>query len=518
MHRPIRAALLGFLLFALPLPSASYPLDGYASTGIERLRVQRMVQEGTIAGKKRPAGELLPLDRVDLRLRNRPDLVLPTPDPALSAEVKQMLGPDADAYGIALLDLSDPLHPRYAEWNGHVRQNPGSVGKLLVALAVFQALADMHPDDIDARIAILRNTQITADIFSVYDHHTVPVWDEASHTLVRLPIQVGQTASLYTYLDWMLSPSSNAAAAMLQKQLILMAHYGKAYPPSQEEQDRFFSEAKRSQLAKLFERAIQDPVTRNGLNLGELRQGSFLTHEGKKMVPGTSSHATPRELMNFVLKMEQGKLVDEFSSREIKRLLYITERRIRYASSGALRKSAVYFKSGSLYSCQPEEGFVCTKYHGNKRNFMNSVAIVESPAGGDRLHYMTTVLSNVLKKNSAQDHRDLARAIQAMLLADHPEKPPVAGETPASLRFGEGFIGYEGEREAALVAVDTQETLLALGYAIGDIDGVIGSRSRKAIRSFQQKHDLVVDGRPSKQLVAAMRRVATETGRARKIP
>ena len=92
--------------------------------------------------------------------------------------------------------------------------------------------------------------------------------------------------------------------------------------------------------------------------------------------------------------MEQGKLVDAFSSLEIKRLLYITERRIRYGSSGVLRSSAVYFKSGSLYSCEPEEGFTCKKYHGNKRNFMNSLAIIETPAGQNRLHYMVTVLSN----------------------------------------------------------------------------------------------------------------------------
>ena len=49
---------------------------------------------------------------------------------------------------------------------------------------------------------------------------------------------------------------------------------------------------------------------------------------------GTSSYATARELMRFLLKMEQGKLVDEWSSLELKRLLYITERRIRYGSSG----------------------------------------------------------------------------------------------------------------------------------------------------------------------------------------
>ncbi len=59
---------------------------------------------------------------------------------------------------------------------------------------------------------------------------------------------------------------------------------------------------------------------------------------------------------------------------------------------------------------------------------MNSIAIVESPVGQDRLYYMASVLSNVLRKNSAQDHRDLARAVQGMLLADHPPKPLAAGD------------------------------------------------------------------------------------------
>ena len=128
-------------------------------------------------------------------------------------------------------------------------------------------------------------------------------------------------------------------------------------------------------------RSIQDPVTRNGLNLEELRQGSFFTHQGKKQIPGTSSYATPRELANYMLKLEQGRLVDEWSSREIKRLLYVTERRIRYASSPALTEAAVYFKSGSLYKCKKEPGYNCKKYAGNVLNYMNSTAIVESPAG-----------------------------------------------------------------------------------------------------------------------------------------
>ena len=417
----LKAALSVVLALALAVefvfapPAWTYPLDGYERTGIARLQAQRLMQEGIIKGTKRPPGELLPLDQVDLRLLNRPDFMLPEPDPELTASVKTLLGENVDRYGIALLDISDINNPRYAEWNGNQQQNPGSVGKLLVALALFQALADLYPEDVPAREKLLRETIVTADEFSVYDHHTVPFWNAEEQRYFRHPLEIGDTGSLYTYLDWMISPSSNSAAAMLQKQLILLTYFGRDYPVSSEQAKKFFEETPRHELGALFEKAIQEPITRNGLDLKNLRQGSFLTREGKKRVPGTTSYATPRSLLDFVLKMEQGKLVDMWSSREIKRLMYVTERRIRYASSGVLRRSAVYFKSGSLYSCQEEPGFTCGKYKGNKRNFMNSVAIVESPAGQNRLHYMVTVLSNVLRKNSAQDHRDLARAVRAGL-------------------------------------------------------------------------------------------------------
>ena len=512
-----RAAVVvsALTLFSIAGPVPAYPLDGYESTGITRLEAQRLIQIGKAEGKKRPPGELLPLKMVDLRLQDYPDFELPPSDPKLTAELKQLIGNEVDRYGVALLDLSDIENPRYAEWHGDQHQNPGSVGKVLVALAIFQALADLYPDDIEAREQVLRDTVITADIFSVYDHHTVRLYNPETRKLVRRPIQEGDQASLWTYLDWMMSPSSNSAAGMCQKHLILMAHYGKDYPVSPEEEKRFFQQTKSKELGEIFARAIQDPVTRNGLKLDALRQGSFLTHEGKKRVPGESSHATPRELMQFLLKMEQGKLVDPWSSREIKRLLYITERRIRYASAGALRKSAVYFKSGSLYSCEPEEGFKCRKYHGNKRNFMNSIALVESPAGQNRLYYMATVLSNVLRKNSAVDHQDLARAIHAKLLADHPQTATAVGGSSSTSTFGENFIGYEEERRELQLALETQEALLALGYDIGEIDGQIGPKSRKAIEDFQNSQEMAANGQPSASLLQTMRQVAHEKGLAR---
>jgi hypothetical protein len=113
--------------------------------------------------------------------------------------------------------------------------------------------------------------------------------------------------------------------------------------------------------------------------------------------------------------MEQGRLVDEWSSRQLKRLLYMTERRIRYASAPALKDAAVYFKSGSLYSCQPEEGFKCGKYKGNKVNYMNSVAIVEQEVEGKKLHYVVIVISNVLRKNSAVEHQALGTEMHRMI-------------------------------------------------------------------------------------------------------
>jgi len=494
------ALLLVACLSALPNRSLAYPLDGYENTGIKRLDIQRMIQEGVVDGKKRPSGELLPLDRVGLRMLDHPGFELPSPDAAFTARVKRLVGPDVGRYGITVLDLSDIANPRYAEYNGNQQQNPGSVGKIVVALGIFHALAKAHPNDIEARRRVLREAMVTADEFSVYDHHTVRIWDAANNRQIRRPIQKGDTATLYTYLDWMMSPSSNSAAGMMQKHLIMLAHFGAAYPVTPEQEAKFFADTPKKELAKIYLEAIKAPVAAAGIGEEELRQGSFFTRQGKRLVPtGTSSYATPRGLAKFMLKMEQGKLVDEFSSLEIKRLLYITERRIRYGSSGVLRPSAVYFKSGSLYSCMEEPGFVCKKYHGQ-----------------DRLFYMVSVLSNVLRKNSAQDHRDLARAIHGYLLGVHPEKPGPDGK-PLSASYGEGFIGYEAEQAALALKTDTQEALLALGYEIGEIDGVIGRGTRAAIKEFQKAQGIPVTGKPSPKLIQSMRKVAEQKGLARPV-
>jgi hypothetical protein len=415
------------LLITLLLPSlaGAYPLDGYKETGIRRVEGARMANEGIVPGRKQPAGALLSTDEVDLRLLDYRDMDLPVPDTVFSKQLVKMLGSSAPNYGIAVLDISDPEHPVYGEHRGDYRQNTGSVGKLIVALGLFQALADAWPEDLERRREVLKNTIVTADDFSISDHHKIRVFNVETRTLTRRTMPVGEQGSLWEYLDWTLSVSSNSAAAMTMREAMLLKQYGKDYPPPEAEIQRFFKDTPAKELTALFQRTFFDPITRNGLDINQVRQGSFFTHVGKKKVNGGgNSYGTARELVKLTLRMEQGRLVDEFSSREIKRLLYMTERRIRYASAPALRDSAVYFKSGSLYSCKKEEGFTCGKYKGNKKNYMNSLAIIETTSDGYQLDYIAGLISNVLRVNSAVEHQTFGMRIHRMIEKAHPPEKP----------------------------------------------------------------------------------------------
>ena len=504
-------AIIPYLLCFLLLLSASdagfaYPLDLYAETGIRRVEAARLAVFGKMRGRRQPPGALLPADFVDLRLLDYPDLKLPAPDPEFTASVLQLLGDKADRYGVAVLDLTDPENPKYAEHRADFKQNVGSVGKIAVALGLFQTLADIYPDDIEARKRLLRDTIITADEFIQWDHHEVRIWYPDTGALSFRPLQKGDRGSLWEYLDWTLSISSNAAASMVMKNALLLRHFRDNYPVSDEEANRFFKQASRQQLRELYEQTFLESFTRNGLDLQYFRQGSFFTRQGKRRVPtGYNSYGTARELMRFILLMEQGKLVDVFSSREIKRLLYMTERRIRYASSPALYDSAVYFKSGSLYKCKEEPGFKCRKYHGNVKNYMNSVAIVETPAGINRLYYLATLISNVLYKNSAVDHQTLATYIHRIIEADHPPKPLAPGELPPEVSFGRNLIGFGAEQEERLQVAKAQAALLKLGYNVGEIDGKSGPKTAAAVKSFQRKQHLKVDGKISAMLLEQLK-------------
>ena len=398
-----------------------YPLDATAETGIARLEAYELAKTVLLERGTLKPGSLLTSDQVQLRLRDT-GFTMPEPDPALTGKIRDMVGPDAPGYGVSVLDITDPAHPHLAEINPERSQNPGSVGKLMVALAWFQALADVYPDDVDARKRILFETQITANDFIIKDSHLVPVYKPGDPKVVRRPIEIGDTANLWTWFDWMCSASSNAAGSQLISELVLLKKFGEDYPVSPEATAAFFTKTPQEELTKILLDALETPLTRNGLDVRRLRQGSFFTREGKRLIPGTTSLATSSSLLRYLALMEQGKLVDPFSSLEIKKLIYLTDGRIRYAASSALDGSAVYFKSGSLYSCKPEPGYQCGKYMGNRWNYLNSATIVETHDPNQPMHYIVVVLSNVLKKNSAEEHEDLATAIHQLIEQLHPPK------------------------------------------------------------------------------------------------
>ncbi len=396
----------------------AYPIDGYDYTGIKRLDYYELAQRGEVKGRQLTSGAMLPMEQIHLR-GAAIDLDSAQPDPAVSKALKGFLGNQAARYGVALVDLSDPDQPLYAGFNDDYKANVGSVGKILVAAALYQQLAERFPNDIEARVNLLKTKPITADRFIERGNHEVRFWDVDKRKLTHRKLQIGDTASVWEYLDWTLSVSSNSAAAMVLREVILMRHFGAAYPVSQAEESEFLANASTSALRTLMLDSLGEVVESNGLNPDHLKQGSFFTRHGKNRTGGEASYGTPKELMKLLVRMEQGQLVDEFSSQDLKRMLYMTERRIRYASHPALNDYAVYFKSGSLYSCKPEAGFTCGKYKGNKRNQLASVAIVESPTEPQELRYMVVVMSNVLKVNSAVAHQTLALRIHRMIEARH---------------------------------------------------------------------------------------------------
>lgn len=418
MHR-LTITLL--ILLGAWTQASAYPIDGEPDTGILRLEGYRLAQEGKAYATAIPPGALLKQAQIRLRMAADPALDLPDPDPEFTQQITDLLGTQSERFGIAVLDLSDPQQPRYAEHRADISFNPGSVGKLAVVTAIFNALAMNYPDDIERRKQVLRDTQVTADKFINYDHHDVPVWRSHYKYMQYQKLKIGDIANLWSYLDWMMSASSNAAASMVMKNLILLRQFGSRYPVDEPASLRFFQETPRQKLGALLGAAIHDGLAASGIDYDRFRQGNFFTTEGKRRVPGTNSTATPRELMRYLLHLEQGKVVDPFSSLEIKKLLYMTEKRIRYASSPALENAAVYFKSGSMYRCKPEAGFSCGKYKGNVTNVLNSVAIVEAPAGDNpHLFYMVVVTSNILKQNAAVTHQSLATRIHRLLEKRHP--------------------------------------------------------------------------------------------------
>lgn len=392
----------------------AYPLDGYPETGIRRLERIRLITEGKLKGTSIVRGARKPLGAITLNLAG-PDgaQAIPPVDPELQREIDTLFPNRDESYSLCLLDITGGKPGRYAERQPDRLFSPGSVGKLAIAAGLFTELARLFPDSTEKRKALLKSRMVKGGRWVLKDYHEIPVFDPGAQAFKARPAQEGDEFSLYEWTDHMLSASANSAASVVWKEVMMMRTFGGAYPPAAEEEAAFFAKTPKKELRELAMAVVNEPLRRLGIAEADWQLGTFFTQAGKALIPGEKSYANTRALLAYLVALERGAVVDGWSSLEIKRMMYMTAKRIRYASAPALNKAAVYYKSGSLYRCKPEPGFVCGKYKGNVENTMNSVAIVEHPDG--RV-YLVALMSNVLRVNSAVEHQNLATSIDQIMV------------------------------------------------------------------------------------------------------
>lgn len=410
----IACCCLGAVL--APSLAAGYPLDGGADSGIRRLEGYRLAQERP-GSPRLPPGALLSVADIRLRLLGRgpADFDEQAEDPELAASLAALFDGRDPSYAVVIVDISNPDDVRWAGLRPDTRQNVGSVGKIITMAGLFHALAEAFPD-VEQRRRILATTRVRAGDWISGDSHNVPRFDSTAGINRFARLRPDDEFLLSEWLDHAISASANGAASVVWREAMLIRAFGQRYPVAREESEAFFETTPQSELTAIAQSIMLEPLQAAGIDPTLMRQGSFWTGVGQRRVPGTTSFATPRELARFMQRLEQGRLVDEWSSLEMKRYLYLTKRRYRYVYAPELGDSAVFFKSGSLYACRPEEGFSCRRYMGNARNYMNSVVTVESGTddGTERV-YIVTMISNVLRFNSAWDHSRFAAAIHTML-------------------------------------------------------------------------------------------------------
>ncbi len=390
-----------------------YPIDGYIESRIRRLNRLELILCGDIQDTKPIAGALKSIKDIKLNLEGtRGDSLssLPAADPALQKAINGIFPNLHESYSISVLDITPGKPLRYASRKETSQYQPGSVGKIAVLAGFFTEIEKIYPESFEKRQELMRTKMVRAGKWAMTDSHTIPIFDPETNKFVKRTVQESDVFSLYEWLDHMLSVSNNGAAAVCWREVILMRAFGKEYPAVTDARaDEYFKSTPKSVLSDIAIAVVNEPLRSHGIAEDEWRLGTLFTKGASSYVPPKGgSTGTPVGVMKFMVAMERGKVVDPKSSLEMKRLLYMTDRRIRYASSPSLKEAAVYFKSGSLYKCRAEEGYTCEKYKGNVENYMNSVIIVEHPDGTT---YIVTMMSNVLKKNSGSDHMSLAATI-----------------------------------------------------------------------------------------------------------
>ena len=403
----------------------SYPIDGYETTGIARLYQLRKMQIDSVPYNRIPFGAYKKLEDIKLNLVSRTedsinDLLVEDAD--FAKRINRLF--PGQGYSATVMDITDPNNLKYAAFRENVGYQPGSVGKIAVLNAVFTQMAKLCPESWEQRTMYLRDIKVSARYWGTGDHHTIPIYDIEKDKLIKRQVIASDTFSLYEWLDHMVSVSNNGAASVMYREAMLMAAFGQDYfTLTENKAETYFKETSRDSLTNLANTVVNQPLRDLGITEDDWRLGGMFTRPAGKYVGRKGgSIGTPKGLMKFLVKLEQGKVIDKESSLEMKRLLYMTDRRIRYARSNRLDSAAVYFKSGSFYKCDRVKNPNCRDYAGNVFNYMNSVIIVEHP---DNTKYIVCLMTNVLNKNSAGAHMYLASKIDDLIKSDNVKKEEV---------------------------------------------------------------------------------------------
>ncbi len=115
--------------------------------------------------------------------------------------------------------------------------------------------------------------------------------------------------------------------------------------------------------------------------------------------------------------------------------------------------------------------------------------LVQPQSSGPR--FVTTHNFNVLRRYNAS----VSYAITVGVLSDR-----LRGQGPLRGAFPPDEYGFSRQDRMAL-----QNGLARRGYAIGDVDGVFGPKTKCAIQAFQSKRGLAVTGEPSQKLLRRLR-------------
>ena len=473
---PLSFFAMSLLTGILVSDARAFPVDDYERTGIRRLKFQQDALDGLHHGPKLVPGQRWPAASIKLRMRDQGrdfELTSATPkDPILQPVLEKVLRQWSwHKYDVVILDITDPAHPRYAAVNENVELTPGSVAKLLVASGMFEQLKQRFPNDTAARANLLKTTIVTADDWAMKDSHDMPMISGANlDKSTSRRVFIGDKLSLWEWMDGALSASNNSAASMMWREATLMKLMGADYPPAKVNADLWKGFGRDALTEASFD-IVTKPLLDAGIDPEVLRLRLYFTTGAGKYIRSKSSGATSLSLVQWLLRVEQGRMVDEWSSLELKKMMYLTRRRVRYLHTHKLDNFAAFFKSGSLFKFKPETT-ERVQYEGDQLNVLNSLieidttppppealAAVTGPAAdlaaktvsvnsaGKPYIYLVAVMSNELKRNAAEDHARLAEAIHSLVTATR-DAPAIIPSSPDAMKVPDVKEGAEDKDEA----------------------------------------------------------------------